>query len=92
MGGTGQLALLIGQMPLSITEELRPDIRDFSTSGGDGLWGDGRMRYPVAVKLFASARDWQMLQPLRRRGGLPALPGDWWWTLDFFRCGAPHSL
>lgn len=37
---------------------------------------DGRMRYPMEGKSFVFAEDWQMLEPLRRRGGIWRVASD----------------
>lgn len=56
----------------------RPDIRDdyLSLSEGRGLWREtmgGCSQCPMAIKSFAFAEDWQVLEPLRCRGRIPAV-------------------
>lgn len=50
----------------------RPDIRYLpscseASSAGSGEGNAGRMRYPMAIKSFVFAEDWQMFEPQAQR-------------------------
>lgn len=75
--GLSHPALLIGQRPLSITEGPLLDEAGHPGPRISVLSGEGaKMRYPMAIKICASAEDWQVLEPLRLGGGIMSVEND----------------